>query len=69
MMFLSSVNMNAEYTCGTGNLVFTGTIPYIVSMIVTIIKIAVPILLIILTLIMLNFLRITFQIQNLLMEL
>ncbi len=46
-MFLSSVNMNAEYTCGSGSLVFTGTIPYVVSLIVTVIKILVPILLVV----------------------
>ena len=47
MMFLAKVSMNLEYTCGGTNLIFSGTFPYIVSTIVTIIKIAVPILLII----------------------
>lgn len=36
-----------EYTCGGTNLFFSGTIPYVVSTVVTVIKIAVPILLII----------------------
>ena len=46
-MFLAKVLMESEYTCGGTNLIFSGTFPYIVSTIVTIIKIAVPILLII----------------------
>lgn len=46
-MFLAKVFMNGEYTCGASNLVFTGTIPYMVSTIVLFIKIAVPVLLII----------------------
>lgn len=46
-MFLAKVLMNSEYTCGGTNLIFSGTFPYLVSTIVTIIKIAVPILLII----------------------
>lgn len=46
-MFLAKVLMNSEYTCGGTNLIFSGTFPYIVSTIITIIKIAVPILLII----------------------
>lgn len=46
-MFLAKVLMNSEYTCGGTNLVFSGTFPYVVSTIITIIKIAVPVLLII----------------------
>lgn len=46
-MFLAKVLMTGEYTCGGTNLVFSGSFPYIVSTVVTIIKIAVPILLII----------------------
>ena len=46
-MFLAKVAMGGEYTCGSSNLVFSGTFPYMVSTIVMIIKIAVPILLII----------------------
>lgn len=46
-MFLAKVLLEAEYTCGGTNLVFSGTFPYLVSTIITIIKIAVPILLII----------------------
>ena len=46
-MFLAKVLMGSEYTCGGTNLIFSGTFPYIVSTIVTVIKIAVPILLII----------------------
>lgn len=47
-MFLASrVLTTAEYTCGATNLSFSGTFPYIVSLIVLLIKIAIPILLII----------------------
>lgn len=46
-MFLAKVLLNSEYTCGGTNLVFSGTFPYLVSSIITVIKIAVPILLII----------------------
>ncbi len=46
-MFLARVLMDAEYTCGGTNLVFSGSIPYIISAIVNIIKIVVPILLIV----------------------
>ena len=47
-MFLATkVLMNGEYTCGSTGLIFSGTFPYIISTIVTVIKIAVPILLII----------------------
>lgn len=48
MMFLkNAVDMTIDYTCGGTNLIFSGTFPYVVSTIVTVIKIAVPILLII----------------------
>lgn len=46
-MFLAKVLTNVEYTCGGTNLIFSGTFPYLVSTAITIIKIAVPILLII----------------------
>ena len=46
-MFLARVLMDAEYTCGGTNLIFSGTFPYLVSIAITLIKIAVPILLII----------------------
>lgn len=47
-MFLAAkVLMDAEYTCGSTNLVFSGMFPYLVSSVINIIKIAVPILLII----------------------
>lgn len=46
-MFLARVLTDLEYTCGGTNLIFSGTFPYMVSTIVTIIKIAVPVLLII----------------------
>ena len=46
-MFLAKVLMNSEYTCGGTNLVFSGTFPYMVSTLITVIKIAVPVLLII----------------------
>lgn len=46
-MLLARVLMNAEYTCGATNLIFSGTFPYIVSIAVLLIKIVVPILLII----------------------
>ena len=46
-MFLAKVLTTGEYTCGGTNLFFSGTIPYIVSTVVLLIKIAVPILLII----------------------
>ena len=46
-MVLAKVLMDAEYTCGGTRLIFSGTFPYIISTIVTLIKIAVPILLII----------------------
>ena len=47
-MFLATkVATDLEYTCGGTNLIFSGTFPYIISTIITVIKIAVPILLII----------------------
>ncbi|MDO4963241.1 MAG: hypothetical protein Q4E75_04000 [bacterium] len=47
-MFLAQkIDPNHFYTCGSTNLTFAGTFPYIISTIVLIIKIAVPILLII----------------------
>ena len=46
-MFLARVLMKSEYTCGGTGLIFSGSFPYIVSMVVLLIKIAVPILLII----------------------
>lgn len=45
-MFLN-VSTKLEYTCGSGELVFSGMFPYVVSTIVTVIKIVVPILLIV----------------------
>lgn len=47
MLLATKVLMNAEYTCGDVDLIFSGTFPYIVSAIILIIKIAVPVLLII----------------------
>ena len=47
-MFLASkVMWSGEYSCGGTNLIFAGSLPYVVSTLVLIIKIAVPILLII----------------------
>ena len=46
-MLLSKVLTTGEYTCGSSNLIFSGTFPYMVSTIILIIKIAVPILLVI----------------------
>jgi len=47
-MFLATkVLMDAEYTCGDVELIFSGTFPYIISAIILIIKIAIPVLLII----------------------
>ena len=45
-MFLA-VQRCAEYTCGSGAMTFSGTIPYAVHLAVTIFKIVVPILLVI----------------------
>lgn len=48
MMYLASaIDLNATYTCGSVGLEFGGMLPYIISSIVTIIKIIVPVLLII----------------------
>jgi len=47
MMFLSNLSTDIEYTCGNLDFAISGTFPYIVSLIVLIIKIAVPVLLII----------------------
>jgi len=47
MMFLAKVSTALEYTCGGTGLVFSGTVPYIISTVILIIKIVVPILLII----------------------
>lgn len=48
-MILSAakVNWNLQYTCGGGDLAFSGTFPGIVSGIVFVIKVIVPILLVI----------------------
>jgi len=45
-MFLA-IKTTAEYTCGNLSFNFSGMIPYVISMVVTIIKIAVPVVLII----------------------
>lgn len=45
-MFLDVVT-DATYKCGNLNLEFSGTIPYVISTVITIIKIVVPVLLII----------------------
>ena len=47
MLLATKALMDAEYTCGSIDLIFSGSFPYIVSSIVLIIKIAVPVLLII----------------------
>lgn len=47
MLFLDKLNTNGLYKCGSLDLEFSGTIPYVISTIVTIIKIVVPVLLII----------------------
>ena len=47
MTLAAKVLMNSEYTCGGTTFTFSGSIPYIVSTIVLIIKIVVPVLLII----------------------
>lgn len=46
-LILEQVSLDSEYTCGTMTLAFSGTFPYIVSIVITLIKIVVPILLII----------------------
>lgn len=43
----NAVDIAAQYTCGAGSFAFSGMFPYIVSLLVTIIKIVVPILLVI----------------------
>ena len=45
-MFLK-VAMDLEYSCGGTNLIFSGSIPYVVSTVILLIKIVVPILLVI----------------------
>lgn len=47
MMFLADVTTDLTYTCGSIGVEFNGMIPYIVTSIITVIKIVVPILLII----------------------
>lgn len=44
---LLGISMDATYTCGNAAFEFGGTFPYLVSTIVTLIKVVVPILLII----------------------
>ena len=46
-MILAKVLTTSEYTCGDTNLIFSGTLPYIISTVVLLIKIAIPILLIV----------------------
>ena len=45
---LASFTNNVTYTCGSGDFTFEGIFPQVVSVIVTVIKIGIPILLIIL---------------------
>lgn len=47
LQVLASIDTNLTYTCGDIGLKFSGMLPYVVSMAITIIKIVVPILLII----------------------
>ena len=47
LQVLAKINTNLTYTCGNIGMSFSGMLPYVVSMIVLIIKIVVPILLII----------------------
>lgn len=47
MLQILAIDTNATYTCGDIGFSFSGMLPYVVSMIITIIKIVVPILLII----------------------
>ena len=47
MLQVLGISMNSSYECGSMDLQFSGTLPYVVSMIITIIKIVVPIVLII----------------------
>lgn len=44
---LANVAKDATYSCGTGNLSFSGIIPYVTSIIVLVIQIAIPVLLVI----------------------
>lgn len=46
--FLASFKTDAIYTCGTGDFTFEGLFPQVISIVVTIIKIGVPVLLVIL---------------------
>lgn len=46
-MFLSDIDVNAIYACGSVGLEFGGMIPYVISTIIKIIEIIVPVLLII----------------------
>lgn len=46
-MFLAKVLWNGEYTCGGTSLIFSGTLPSVISTVVLLIKIVVPILLIV----------------------
>ena len=48
VQFLTNFDRQTVYTCGKGNFTFEGLFPEVISIIVTIIKIGVPILLIIL---------------------
>lgn len=47
MMFLSDINTDLSYTCGSLDFEFSGMIPYVISTLVLVIKIVVPVLLII----------------------
>jgi uncharacterized membrane protein YjgN (DUF898 family) len=47
LQVLASIDTNLTYTCGDIGLSFSGMLPYVISMIILIIKIVVPILLII----------------------
>lgn len=46
-MMFSAISTTSTYTCGDLDFSFSGTFPYIVSTIITVIKIVVPIILII----------------------
>lgn len=47
LQVLANIDTNLTYTCGDIGLSFSGMLPYVISMIILIIKIVVPILLII----------------------
>ena len=47
LQVLANIDTNLTYTCGDIGIKFSGMLPYVVSMAITIIKIVVPILLII----------------------